>query len=195
LTVALAPRAALAQKEFSDCRMGHIVLLLPGEKPPKGPGCGGVTATIDLAAAKSLVEGAIKIAAENARKMSDKDADVAGAISGPYAYEKLTEDAAAEKRVAEKELIWKTVHEKLLAARDEAKAQKDEEEPSGERIRDLNRLATLINAADAVRKDIAADKALLKDRSAKRDGESNEAMLKRKAALFAKLTPPKKNDE
>lgn len=189
LAVLLAPSV---QAQFSDCRMGHIVLLLPGEKPPKGPGCGGATGTIDLGAAKSLADGAAKAAAENAEKMSGKDADAEAAILAPYAYEVLTEGGDAARRLWEKEFIWKTVHEKLLAARDEAKAQKDEDAPTGEKIRALNALATEINAADAIRKDIAADKLRLK---AKKDAEIAAAVLNRKAALFAKLTPPKKNDE
>ena len=196
LTFALAPRAALAQKEFSDCRMGHVVLLLPGDKPPKGPGCGGVTAVIDLAVASALTDKAIATAAENRKRVVAEDADADGEIVRPYANEVLTEDAGAAKKVAEKELVWKTAHEKLLAAQTEARAQSDlkqdsvDVEPIGDRVKELNALATRVNAAGAILKDIAADTARLK---AKGKGvEAGASVLKRKAALFAKLTPPKK---
>ncbi|MBI5245895.1 MAG: hypothetical protein HY923_01840 [Elusimicrobia bacterium] len=194
LTFALAPRAALAQKEFSDCRMGHVVLLLPGEKPPKGPGCGGVTATIDLAVASALADRAAAMAAENAKKLAEPEASAIGAISSPYANEVLTEDATVAKRVGEKELVWQTVHDKLVAAKTEVKKLSEEdEEPSGERVKELNALATRIAAGAAILKDIAADKARFKAFMAlDKKAETDAAVLKRKAALFAKIAPPKK---
>lgn len=195
LTLALVPRAARAQKEFSDCRMGHIILLLPGEKPPKGSGCGGATATIDLAVASALADKASAMAAENVKKLAAPEASADAAVSSPYANEVLTEDADAAKRVAEKELVWKTVHDKLVAAKTEVKKLSEEdEEPSGERVKELNALATRITTCASILKDIDADKVRLKAIAAKdKKAETNAAALKRKAALFAKLSPPKKD--
>ncbi len=201
LALALVPGAASAQKIFTDCGMGNITLLLPDQKPPKGPGCGGINAVIDIVAARTLTDSAISGAESRLKELDGADGDAQ--IGLPYGKEILTENAPDSQRVTEKETVWKAVHDILLAERVKVRARKDGDE-EGEsaaeaaagRAKELNALATRINAADAIVKDIAKDKARLEAVAAKnKDAETAAAVLKRKTALFAKLAPPKKKAE
>jgi hypothetical protein len=199
--LAFVPGAASAQKIFTDCGMGNITLLLPDQKPPKGPGCGGATAVIDIVAARRIADSAISKAEANAKALAELEGDAAAAL--PYGSEVLSEGAAAAQRVGEKETVWKAIHEMLLAERVKVRVRKDGDE-EGEaaaeaaagRAKEMSALATRINAADAIVKDIAKDKARLEAIAAKsKDAETAAAVIKRKAALFARLAPPKKKAE
>ena len=154
---------------------------------------------MDIVAARLLTDSAIRSAEANAKKIAADGADAF--IGASYGHEVLTEGADAATRVAEKEIVWKAAREILLSERVKAGARKDDDEgeagaeAAAGRTRELNALATRINAADAILKDIAKDKARLTAVATKaKDAETVAAVLKRKTALFAKLAPPKKKE-
>jgi hypothetical protein len=191
-------------KNMTAALVAAAVLALPltgragDNKPPKGPGCGGVTGSISAEAAKQAVAGASARAAEALKTLSTVPVEFAGVLTAmPYGSEPVKEvktmpelSAALDAKAA----YWKAVTGALKAEQGRLSDEIDEMSRNGGdgvdqavvRSAGLMRLSIL---SEAIEGDVAADKAFI---GSGLKSESGQKVIERKTALAKRLADAKR---